>query len=165
MQDLFLQIALQYGLIGVFAAAVLLNASVLLPLPFDILFIAVASLHIYNPVLLGIVAGIGAAIGEMVAYCLGFFGSKAIEKMTLLQVERITDFKKKIKGIGTIFIFIGALVPFPFDLIGIAAGLIKFDWKRFFIAVLLGRTIRHVLIAVAIYYGIEALSGFFILGA
>ena len=162
MEDLLLQFALQYGLIGMFLTAIALNASVLLPLPFDVLFVAIAGLQIYNPFLLGIVAGLGAAIGELAGYSIGYFGSKAIEKATRAQMGRIEDFKKKIKDLGTIFIFIGALIPFPFDFIGIAAGLIKFDWKRFLIAVAAGRIIRHVLIAVAIYYGLKAIKIVFV---
>jgi membrane protein YqaA with SNARE-associated domain len=162
MEDLLFQFVLNYGLIGVFLAAIALNASVLLPLPFDIIFVAIASLQIYNPLLLGIVAGIGAAIGEMTGYALGYFGSKTIEKMTHAQMGRINDFKNRIKNLGTIFIFLGALIPFPFDFIGIAAGLIKFDWKRFFLCVLLGRVIRHIIIACAIFYGLEAIKAVFL---
>jgi len=161
MADIFLQIALQYGLLGIFFVATALNASVLLPLPFDIIFIAIAGLRLFDPVLLGIAAGAGAALGEMAGYAAGYFGSRVIEKFSPVQMKMIFDFKKRIKDLGTVFVFLGALIPFPFDFIGIAAGLIKFDWKRFFIAVLCGRIIRYILIAVAIYYGLEAIQGFF----
>ena len=160
--DFLFQIIVQYGLLGVFGAAIILNASVLLPLPFDILFVAIAGLRIYNPLLLGLVAGSGAAIGEMFAYAIGFYGSGLIEKMSKNQMHRIYDFKQKIQDLGTIFVFIGALIPFPFDLIGLAAGLVKFDWKRFFIAVLAGRSLRYILVAYALYLGLEALQGFFV---
>lgn len=162
MEDLILQFVLNYGLIGVFLAAIALNASVLLPLPFDVLFVFIAGLQIYNPLFLGIIAGIGTALGEMAGYAVGYFGSKAIEKATKNQMNRINDFKKRIKDLGTIFIFLGALIPFPFDFIGIAAGLIKFSWKRFLAAAMAGRIIRHVLIAYAIFYGLEAIKAVFL---
>lgn len=161
MQELFFQFITAYGLIGVFLTAIALNASVLLPLPFDIIFAIIAGLLIYNPVLLGIAAGFGAAIGEMTGYSIGYFGSKAIEKISRTQMGKIKEFKAKIENLGTVFIFIGALIPFPFDFVGISAGLIKFDWKKFFIAVLCGRTLRYILLATAIYYGMEAIKGFF----
>ncbi|MDD5163518.1 MAG: VTT domain-containing protein [Candidatus ainarchaeum sp.] len=162
MQDLLVQFIMNYGLAGVFLAAIGLNASVLLPLPFDIIFVFIAGLRVFNPLFLGIAAGAGAAMGEMVGYATGYFGSKTIEKMTHAQTGKVNDFKNRIKNLGTIFIFIGALIPFPFDFIGIAAGLIKFDWKRFLAAAMLGRIIRHVLIAYAIFYGLEAIQAVFL---
>ncbi|MBN1941652.1 MAG: VTT domain-containing protein [Candidatus Diapherotrites archaeon] len=160
--DFLVQFIIEYGLFGLFGAAVFLNASVLLPLPFDLIFVAVAGLGIYNPLLLGLAAGSGAAIGEMVGYALGFWGSKTIEKMSSGQMQRIYDFKQRIKDLGTIFVIIGAFIPFPFDLIGVAAGLVKFSWKRFLIGVWIGRTLRYVLVATAIFYGVEAIKGFFV---
>ncbi|MCR4369380.1 MAG: VTT domain-containing protein, partial [archaeon] len=73
---------------------------------------------------------------------------------------------KEIQGLlgskGMIFVFFGAMTPFPFDIIGIAAGLVKYDPKKFFVAALLGKVTRYIILGVAGFYGLEILQNFFL---
>ncbi|MEK6941846.1 MAG: VTT domain-containing protein, partial [archaeon] len=58
-----------------------------------------------------------------------------------------------IQKYGTLLIFIGAMTPFPFDLIGIAAGLVRFDPKKLFLGAFCGKTIRYFVILLASNFG------------
>jgi len=54
-----------------------------------------------------------------------------------------------------------AFTPLPFDLIGIAAGLVKYSKKKFFLGCLIGKIPRYIILAYAGYFGITFLIHFF----
>jgi len=162
----FAEIIHSYGLFGLFLGSIIANASILLPLPIDIFVFLLANEPfvgegLVNAIALGLVAGLGSAIGEMSGYILGLMGAAGIESIKEKQYEKLSEIKHNIKELGTVFIVLGAFTPFPFDLIGIAAGLIKFDPKRFFFAALIGKVLRYVVIAVAGFYSIGFVRAIF----
>ncbi len=152
-------LVVQFGLLGLFVAAIIANASLFLPVPIDITVLGFGAVDftgfgIFHPLILGIVVGGGAAIGEMSGYILGLFGMKGLERFSKGEIERVSSLRGRIKRRGMVFIFLGAITPFPFDLIGIAAGLIKYDWRKFFLAALAGKVLRYLAISYAGYFGI-----------
>jgi len=155
------ELATGYGLLGIFIASIIANATVLFPLPIDLIVIAInaQSDSLLQVVILCTVVGIGAAIGEMSAYFAGLLGVETAEKMREKEFTQIKDIREKIERKGVAFIFMMALVPFPFDIIGITAGFIKYNPKKFFIAALFGKTCRYIALGVAAYYGFAALKG------
>lgn len=161
-----------YGLLGLFIGSIIANATIVLPIPFDILilliganpiFIGIAGSNIVIPLIVGIIAGIGSAIGEMTAYILGLMGVKSAEKLKQREFANIERARKKIRDWGMLFIFLGAFTPFPFDIVGIAAGLLKYNLYKFFAATLAGKLLRCVLIAYAGFFGIEIIKQFYLL--
>ncbi len=155
MQELFLA----YGPVGVFIAAIIANATILFPVPLDIFMLGLgafmqgADTSIVVVFLMGLVAGIGAAIGEMTSYILGLSGISAIERAKHRQFAKLEYVDKRLSEAGMAFIAIGAFTPFPFDLIGIVCGMLKYDWKKFFIAALIGKIPRYLLVVFAGYFG------------
>jgi len=158
----------QFGLLGLFIAAIIANATLFLPVPIDIVVFIMGNIDFlgigfFSPLVLGVVVGGGAAIGEMSGYIIGLFGMKSIEKLSRREIKRVENLRNRIRRRGMVFIFLGAVTPFPFDLIGLASGLIKYDWKKFFLAALAGKIVRYLLIAYAGYFSIglvKALFGF-----
>lgn len=158
--------AKSFGLPGLFVASIIANATILLPVPVDILVFLFGKVDFYglgllSPLLMALVVGLGAAIGEMSGYVIGLFGVKSIEKMKREEIRQIVEKEREINKYGGFVVFFGALTPFPFDLIGVAAGLIKFDAKKFFIACSLGKILRYILIAYAGMFSIELLRTLF----
>jgi membrane protein YqaA with SNARE-associated domain len=152
----------EYGLIGLFVASIIANATILFPLPMDAVVMAAAAFS-EDPVfflLIILVSGFGAALGELTSYFLGLIGVRAVERLSKKEFNSLEAIKNKVKNKGMIFIFLGAFTPFPFDLIGIASGIIKYDLKKFFIATFAGKLFRYFLLAVAALYGIEAIKEF-----
>ena len=149
------ELAEGYGLVGIFIASIIANATVLLPMPIDIVIIAVnaQSNSLLEVVILGGIVGAGAAIGEMTAYIAGLFGVETAEKIKESEFSRIKDIREKIEKLGMKFIFLIALVPFPFDIIGITAGFIRYDPKKFFVAAFFGKTCRYILLGASAYFG------------
>jgi len=166
LSELLEDSAQRFGLPGLFIASVVANATILLPVPIDIVVFLFGEVDFYgfgilSPLLMALVVGLGAAIGEMSGYIIGLFGVKSVEKMKREEITQIVKKEKEINKFGGIVVFLGALTPFPFDLIGIAAGIIKFDFKKFFIACFLGKFLRYLLIAYAGRWSIEFLTALF----
>jgi membrane protein YqaA with SNARE-associated domain len=143
------------GYLGIFLASILGSASVLLPVPiFIVIFTAGAVL---NPLLVGIVAGFGSAIGELVSYGIGFGGEKFLEKKINLKENKwISRGKKWMNRYGGFFlVFVFAATPLPDDIIGLICGAIRYDIKKFFIACLLGKILSSLALAYGGYYGLN----------
>jgi membrane protein YqaA with SNARE-associated domain len=146
-----------FGLVGLLAGAIIANATIFLPLPLDavVLFIGAEpeiiglSSGIISIIIIALVAGFGATIGEMTAYIIGLMGIKTVEKAKHTEFRRLKEARKSLRKSGMVFVFVASLTPFPFDLVGIAAGLIKFDVKKFFVSALAGKIVRYFLIAFA----------------
>ncbi len=160
--DFLGKIVKTYGLVGLFIATIIATSTILLPLPIDLLIVLIGA----NPALLGyasfglldifglaLLVGFGAAIGEMTAYTLGLAGGKVAEKLGSKDFAKLDVIKRDIQKYGTLLIFIGAMTPFPFDLIGIAAGLVRFDPKKLFLGAFCGKTIRYFVILLASNFG------------
>ncbi len=116
---------------------------------------------IFTVLLIGTVTGIAAAIGEMSGYIVGLLGVETLRKMRKQQVEQIFEYGEKLANKGIPLIVFGSFTPFPFDLMGIAAGVIHYNPKKFFLGALIGKVPRYVLVALAGFYGIGWLKAFF----
>lgn len=139
-----------YGYLGAFLISLVLNATVILPVG---TFAVVATLGATLPSapLVGLAAGVGAAIGEMTGYMAGYSGHGVVANSRLyIQVEGW------MRRWGAMTIFIFSLVPFVFDLVGIAAGVLRFPFWKFFLLCWLGRTILYIGVALAGAWGWKA---------
>jgi membrane protein YqaA with SNARE-associated domain len=139
-----------YGYPGIFVISFIGNATLILPAPsFAVVFAVGGAL---NPLAVGIVAGLGATVGEMTGYLAGVGGRVVVEDRDLFnRVQRWMQ-----KG-GVLVIFLLALIPNPaFDVGGIVAGAMKMPVWQFVLAACVGKGIRFTLLA---------LSGQFLLGS
>jgi len=145
-----------FGLVALFFFTLAANATILFPVLVEPIVLAVGAFapDPFTALFIGIITGTASAIGEMSGYILGLLGVKTLQKMGKTQVEKIFEIGESLANKGIPIIFLGAFTPFPFDLLGIAAGLIKYDPKRFFLATLGGKLLRYVLIAMAGFYGL-----------
>ena len=137
-----------YGYLGAFLVSLVGNASVLLPgivLPILAGWSVLLYLHfgLVSPVMVGLVGGAGAAIGEIVGYMAGYTGRGIVENSKLY--KRLEDWVRKW---GALAIFIFALVPLFFDLVGLAAGMLRFPLWKFVLVCWLGRTLLYVVFMV-----------------
>lgn len=150
-----------YGLIGLLVAGFLENATLFLGVPFEIVIALANSTNTYSPFVIAIVGGLGAACGELLGYLIGLGGRKAIEKLSKKDAKRMEDFKQHINQHGAKAIYIMCIIPIPFDLVGLASGLIKFDIKQFFLATWAGKATRYTIIGLAVVYGVKIILPIF----
>ena len=144
----------EYGYLGAFFISILLNATVVLPAG-NFLVLAALGATMPAPTLVGLAGGLGAAIGESTGYLAGYSGRALIQRQKLY--EKLENW---VKRWGMLTIFGLSVAPLFFDLAGIAAGVLRFPYWKFFIACWLGRTVLYVLIAWAGALGWDALLDF-----
>jgi len=131
-----------YGYAGAFLISLLSAATLFFPAPGWAAVVALSAT--LDPVILGVVAGIGSAIGELTGYAAGD-GIRDIMNNRIQETKKIEDLVKKYDALA---IFVFAFIPNPlFDVAGIIAGGMKIPWWRFLIACAAGRTLRYVLLA------------------
>lgn len=140
-----------FGYGGIFILSVLTNATLILPLPGVVFTSAMGA--VFNPFWVAIAAGCGAAIGETTGYLAGYSGQFVISKEDWY--ERLTNWMKKY---GNLTILLLAIIPNPlFDLVGIAAGVLKLPLHRFIVWCTIGKIIKMLAFA---YSGASLLNYF-----
>jgi len=143
-----------YGYLGAFTISLIFNATVILPAG-NILILSALGAILPSAILVGLAGGIGAALGETTGYLAGYSGHGIVVKSRLY--DRVEGWVRKW---GTLTILILSLVPFVFDLAGIAAGVLRFPFWKFFLLCWLGRTLLYIGVALAGSWGWEAVMPF-----
>ena len=133
-----------YGYVGFFLISIFGNLTVIFPAPYTIIIYA-GGVSL-DPILLGLVCGLGAGIGEFSAYLVGRGGRQLIEEK---YGKRLESAKRLIQRYGALAIFIFAATPLPDDMLLIPLGLIKYDLKKALLACFLGKWLMCTFIAYA----------------
>lgn len=139
-----------YG--AVFLINLLGSGTVILPVP--ALLVVYLAGDILNPLLVGVVAGVASALGELTGYLAGYGGQGLIENR--LAYQRVKDWMRR-GGRRAVFIgiFVLSLIPNPvFDVAGIASGALRFPLPLFLLAAFLGKSIKMFVVAVAGAYSL-----------
>ncbi len=137
-----------YGYPGIFLISILANATLVLPAPGVAFVFAMGS--IFNPALVAITAGAGAAIGELSGYLAGFSGQRVAERLQLY--HRIHAW---MQHYGALTVLVLAIIPNPFfDLAGVAAGALRMPLWQFVIWCLIGKIIKMLFFAYSGAYSI-----------
>lgn len=130
-----------YGYLGAFLIGFLANATVLLPAP-SLAFTAALG-GVLNPLLVGIAAGTGEALGEITGYLAGLSGNAVIEHRAFYE-----SVQRYMERYGAWVFFVLAAIPNPFfDIVGIAAGIVRFPVIAFLLSVWAGKTVKAVFVA------------------
>lgn len=148
-------LVVSYGYIGVFLASFLGSASVIFPIPYLIIFYYLGASHLLNPILISIIGGIGAMLGEFILYIVGYSGRKIVSERTIKNLEY---FKQAIDKYGPIIIFIFAATPLPDDIIYPILGIMKYNIMKIFIACFLGKTVLTGIVVYSGYFSYEYIS-------
>lgn len=151
----------QYGLLGLFVNGIL---SSVIPIPTELTISALLASG-ENQLNVFIVLTIGSVIGGLLAYYLGYTGKKLSLQLRKDRTNE-TNFHNGNKSItyyhrdnekrstvlleryGWIIIFLSPWIPIFGDVIPIIAGVKKYDFKKFVVAMSIGKTVK----AVAIVY-------------
>lgn len=132
-----------YGYPGIFLFSILANATILVPVPGVVFTSAMGA--VFNPVWVSILAGAGAAIGELSGYLAGFSGQAVVENSA--RYQRVTRWMEKY---GDITILVLAFIPNPlFDLAGMVAGILKMPVWKFLVYCVIGKILKMMMFAFA----------------
>ena len=132
----------RWGYVGAFCITMVASATIFLPAPG--IWVVVAMSPGFNPVLLGLAAGLGSAVGELSGYVAGASGRTLIPQDQAAHLERLTNLTKKY---GAWAVFALAVIPFPlFDIVGIVAGALRMPIFFFLLAAAAGKSIQYTLL-------------------
>lgn len=132
-----------FGYPGIFLFSILANATILIPVPGVVFTSAMGA--VFNPLLVSIAAGAGAALGELSGYLAGFSGQAVVEDSP--RYERVVRWMEKF---GDITILVLAFIPNPlFDLAGMVAGILKMPVWKFLIFCVIGKIFKMMMFAYA----------------
>ena len=147
------------GYVGIFALNLIGSGTYVLPVPGMAALIAGAT--VWNPLLVAAAAAVGATVGEVAGYLAGVGSHRVVERLVggRAWYDRVKRWIAK-RGMITLFVF--AAIPNPFfDVAGFAAGSVQYPVSRFFLACLLGNTVKFVTVAHLAAWGAGALQGWF----
>ena len=151
-----------WGYAGIFFLAMAGSATIVLPTPSNLaVFSSGVVLHpvlgIPPELLVGLIAGLGDAIGEFSGYGLGLAGAELVRRRRLYRM-----FEGWMQRRGMLAIFLLCTFPNPFfDLAGAAAGATRMPARRFFVATLGGKIIKDLFLAYGGTFSIDLMRGWF----
>jgi membrane protein YqaA with SNARE-associated domain len=136
----------EVGYPAVFLISLIGNATIILPTPSMAVVFGVSGA--LNPVAVGIVAGLGSALGEMTGYLAGVAGRVVVEDR-----EVYNRVEKWMRRRGVLVIFVLGLIPNPvFDIGGMIAGALRMPFWQFLLAAWAGKGLRLVIFALGGHY-------------
>ncbi|MDD2522478.1 MAG: VTT domain-containing protein [Anaerolineaceae bacterium] len=130
-----------YGYPGIFLLSILSNATVLIPLPGVVFTSAMGA--VFDPFLVAIASGTGAALGELSGYMVGVGG-----QVWLSNRDWYHRLEKWIKKYNHWPIILLAFIPNPlFDMAGFIAGAGKVPLWKFLLFTWIGKIAKMLLFA------------------
>lgn len=161
--ETFLNLINEGSYLAVFITSFISSSSILIPiLPFPGYFPVLVGVGIgLDPLIAGLLGGIGTVLGDLLGYLVGMGGSATIEKFEKKAPKFLKRFERFYSHIGFWVVLAFAFLPLPFDIIGVLSGVSKYNFKRFLLALTIGRVVRTLLIAYGGFYAIPFISNLF----
>ena len=125
----------QFGYLGVFLISLIGAMSVIVPIPYTLVILALG-MEGMDPLLLAVAGGLGSGVGEFAGYILGFYGRTVVNEE---QQRKMNYMMKFFDRYGPITIFLFALTPLPDDLLFIPLGILRYKFVKAFIPCFLGK--------------------------
>jgi membrane protein YqaA with SNARE-associated domain len=141
----------KWGYVGIFIVSLVGSSSIIFPLPtFVVLFTFGA---IFNPLIVALVGAIGTSIGNLTSYLIGLGGKEILERR---YHKRLKSLHKMFNKYGALFwIFMVNATPLPDDIVGVFCGMIRYDFKKYFIIMFIGHLILSLVLAYSGYYSLN----------
>lgn len=145
----------QAGYPAIAALSFFASAGLLIPVP-GLASVCAGGL-LLSPLLVALVAGTTGTVGELTGYALGYSGRGVLKKGRLYQ-----RMEHWVRRRGWLLIFLLSVLPNPiFDVVGIAAGALRYPLWAFLAIVWVGTFLKFVIVVYACAHGLEGVSRFF----
>jgi membrane protein DedA with SNARE-associated domain len=155
------------GYLGLFLISIIAGSPIPIPTPSMILTFTLGSL--LNPALVGIVSGLGNAIGYALIYMTGRGGIHLLPSFNVSD-SGIGRFLRKIRmsrmldapnQTGVVAVFLLSIYPNPvLTPMVLGMGATRFSFTKFFLACWAGKTVMSMLLAFLGYFGLRSLMHF-----
>ncbi|MHB8085283.1 MAG: VTT domain-containing protein [Dehalococcoidia bacterium] len=143
----------KYGYVGVLVISFLAGVTLFVPVPSVLVVFTLGA--VLNPILIGLIAGFGEALGSMGIYLTGLTGARPMHALDSNVMKKFQIWMKT-RGAISVFAMSAIFNPlfYPFTAL---AGMMHFGWWRFFILCLAGKTVKNTIVAGAGFFGVKAL--------
>ena len=151
-----------FGYSGAFAVSFMGNATILVPFPYVVVPFVLGADMGHDPWMVGLVSGIGAALGEMTGYFAGYYGRRLLK-----EEDKINGFREYVQrrpSMTPVIIWFLAATPIPDDILIVPLGVARYSWWRVFVPLLIGKTIFLTAIAWAGRLGLVWVESVFLSG-
>lgn len=138
----------RYGYFGAFVFTALANSTVIFPIPYTAFIVLLGSVGL-NPILLGVIAGLGAALGDSTSYFLGRWGRVLLNEKTRTNFELLRNLVSRHPHRLQFFFFLMGATPIPDDVFLIPLGIMKYPIWRALWPYALGKMILAYIFAVS----------------
>lgn len=139
---------IELGYFGLFAASFL--AATIVPVTSEAILLGMLALH-FDPWLCLFTATIGNSLGSYLNYGIGRAGKPQWLSKIRIKKERILRWESKIIKYGVSLALL-AWVPFIGDVISVALGFFRVEWKSAFLYMFIGKFVRYlVLVGIFLY--------------
>jgi len=149
------EIAQAYGYFGSFLLSFLSNLILFAPVPYLLIVFWLSATHSIDPIIMGIVSAMGAALGKVAVYYIGRGSRKLLNEKEHKDLEFARLIMEKY---GMIAIFLFAASPSPDDALYIPLGMMSYNVLKFFISCLLGKILLTLVVSLGGYYSIGWIS-------
>jgi membrane protein DedA with SNARE-associated domain len=149
----YIRQAQHYGYFGAFVISILAGATVFVPIPGILVVFTLGS--VLNPALVGVVSGLGEAVGSIGIYLSGWGGQKAVQNLNHRYFAKFNDWIRN-RGEIAVFLMSAILNPlfYPFTAI---AGMLRFGLVKFFFICWGGKAVKNMAIAYLGYFGLRSI--------
>ena len=148
----------RYGYLGAFLISILGGATIIIPVPMLAVVFALGGVMKYTW-LVGIAAALGELIGAVTIYMTGRGAGKALNnsKHGKFQVayDRLLSLMER-RGSLTLFVVASVVNPFFYPA-ALAAGALRFGFKKYILIVLTGKLIKGMTVVYAGYWGLKGI--------
>ncbi|NDJ75206.1 MAG: hypothetical protein GYB65_03015 [Chloroflexi bacterium] len=152
-----------WGLVGIFIVNLVGDSVVLVHMPYNIItmtFALSAQPSLGYLVLAGIVIGVAAGIGRVIAYVLIYNLSDTsglISEGSFF--DRVRQFLENHPRTTPVIVFLSAVIPgVPNDTTTLPLALVKYPVRLFALPKIAGKTVHNIGLAFLLYYGAEAIN-------
>lgn len=122
--------AVQYGYGGGFLAALVGNLTIIIIFPYTIITFFLATTGNLDPLLLGVLTGLGAFLGELSGYLIGRWGSKKFQTAKPAEYQALQSLIHHRPRFVQWLLFLFSLLPLPDDVLFIPLGMLRYPlWK------------------------------------
>lgn len=138
---------IDWGYLGLFVASFL--AATVVPLASEALFVVM--LFHFDPWICLTVATLGNSLGGCLNYGLGYLGKPEWLSRIRVKPAQIVRWKERVNTYG-VWLALFSWLPFVGDIMAVALGFFRVDWKGSFMFIFLGKFVRYLAILVFYLY-------------
>ena len=138
---------IDWGYFGLFVASFL--AATVIPLSSEALFVLM--LFHFDPWICLVVATAGNSLGGWLNYGLGYLGNPEWLARIRVKPAQIHRWNDKVNSYG-VWLALFSWLPFVGDIMAVALGFFRADWKGSFLFIFVGKFLRYLVILVFYLY-------------